>query len=199
MPPILSEIIKFKIAPGFELDSPNFAQLRESAVANGVKEQYYGICMDTPNTLFWVIQWLADRGPLESLEFRNAVKVLDVEGTPESYYLPFGDDSLPRPALTVPLCELCFLHLRDSADREGLAYSLNKTFTDCYYADGFIGGHWSTASNDENMNYYYLGWQSRDLHTAFSKTELFALELGNLMPHMDGGGAYFMKMTQQLN
>jgi hypothetical protein len=40
---------------------------------------------------------------------------------------------------------------------------LNKTFTDCYYADGFTGGHWSTASNDDNMNYYYLGWENRDV------------------------------------
>jgi len=66
------------------------------------------------------------------------------------------------------------------------------------------------------MNYYYLGWESREvssgralissipyqllqLHKAFSKTDLLALELNNLKPHVDGGGAYFMKMTQQLN
>ncbi|KAF8240100.1 hypothetical protein L208DRAFT_1449600 [Tricholoma matsutake] len=199
MPPIVSELIKFSVAHGFKFDSSGFAQLRKAAVANGVKEQYYGTCTDTPNTLLWVIQWLADKGPLESTEFRKAVKALDVEGNPDSYYLPFAHDSLPRPALTAPLCELCFLHVQSTADKKSLAYSLNKTFTDCYYADGFTGGHWSTASNDDNMNYYYLGWESRDLHTAFTKTELFALELNNLMPHMDGGGAYFMKMTQQLN
>ena len=56
MPPIISELIKFTVAQGFKLDSPNFAQLRNSAVANGVKEQYYGNCTDTPNTLLWVIR-----------------------------------------------------------------------------------------------------------------------------------------------
>lgn len=40
------------------------------------------------------------------MEFRKAVKALDVEGNPDSYYLPFAHDSLPRPALTAPLCEL---------------------------------------------------------------------------------------------
>ena len=51
-------------------------------------------------------EWLADKGPLESPEFREAVKALDVEGKPDSYYLPFAHDSLPRAALTAPLCEL---------------------------------------------------------------------------------------------
>jgi len=56
MPPIVSELIKFTVARGFKLDSPNFARLRNSAVANGVKEQYFGTCKDTPNTLLWVIR-----------------------------------------------------------------------------------------------------------------------------------------------
>lgn len=36
-------------------------------------------------------------------------------------------------------------------------------------------------------------------HAAYSKSELCALELGKLMPHMDDGWAHFMKMTQQLS
>ena len=53
MPPIVSELIKFNVARGFKLDSLDFAQLRK---ASGVKEQYYGTCTDTPNTLLWVIR-----------------------------------------------------------------------------------------------------------------------------------------------
>ena len=56
MPPIVSELIKFNVARHFKLDSLGFAQLREAAVANGVKEQYYGTSTDNPNTLFWVIR-----------------------------------------------------------------------------------------------------------------------------------------------
>ncbi|KAE9390852.1 hypothetical protein BT96DRAFT_1024361 [Gymnopus androsaceus JB14] len=199
MPPIISELLKFSIGRDFKLESPAFAQLRQSAVAYGVKEQYFGTCTNTPNTLLWVIQWIAPKGPLETFEFRAAVKALDVDGKPESNYLPFAHDSLPRPALTAPVCELCFLHVDRTADKKSLAYSLNKTFTDCYSADGFVGGHWSTATNDDRMNYYYLGWESRDLHKAYSKTDLFALELNNLMPHMDRTDFYFTNLTQQLN
>ena len=65
MPPIVSELIKFNVARGFKLDSPDFAQLRKAAVANRVKEQYYGICTDTPNTLLWVIRAYLSFLPLE--------------------------------------------------------------------------------------------------------------------------------------
>ncbi|KAL4263912.1 Berberine/berberine-like domain-containing protein [Pleurotus pulmonarius] len=199
MPPVISELLKFTVAPSFRLASASFASLRRTVAANGAKEQYYGADMNTSSILLWVIQWHADKGPFESPEFRNAVKALDVNETPQRWFLPFAHDSLPRPALTAPVCELCFLHVGKTADKASLAHSLNKTFTDCYYADGFTGGHWSAATNDDNMNYYYLGWESRAHHAAYSKTDLFALEVDKLMPHMDAGGANFVKLTQELN
>jgi hypothetical protein len=58
MPPIVSEIVKITVKPGFSLDAPEFAQLRKVVVEAGVKEQYYGTCTDTPNTLLWVIRAL---------------------------------------------------------------------------------------------------------------------------------------------
>jgi hypothetical protein len=67
MPPIISELIKFNVPISFTLDSPGFAQLRQTAVANGVKEQYYGTCTDTPNTLLWVVRVYLSFLPLEYL------------------------------------------------------------------------------------------------------------------------------------
>ncbi|KAJ7439755.1 hypothetical protein FB451DRAFT_1377795 [Mycena latifolia] len=199
MPPIVSELVKLTVKPGFTPAAPEFAQLRQAAAAYGAKEQYYGTCTDAPDTLFWIIQWPASGGPLQAPDFRKAVAALDAQGDPASCYLPFAHESLPRPALTAPVCQLCFLHVNRTADRGALAQSLNKTFTDCYFADGFMGGHWSTGSNDDRLNYYYLGWKSREFHDEFAKTELFAEELDKLMPHIDSFGTNYIKMTQQLN
>ncbi|KAJ7106667.1 hypothetical protein C8R44DRAFT_885937 [Mycena epipterygia] len=199
MPPIVSEILEITVNPSFRFDSAEFVQVRKAVVECGVKEQYYGICTDTLNTLLWVIQWPADKGPLEAGEFRKCVKALDINGEPVSSCLPFDHESLPKAALTAPVCQLCFLHVNSTVDKATLAHSLNKTFTDCYFADGFTGGYWSTASNDKKLNYYYLGWENRKVHAEFSKTELFAEEMEKLMPHMDRFGTHFMKMTQQLN
>jgi hypothetical protein len=39
----------------------------------------------------------------------------------------------------------------------------------------------------------------RQLHDEFAETDLFALELNKLWPHMDGGWTHYMKMTQEVN
>ncbi|KAJ7286013.1 hypothetical protein C8J57DRAFT_1286485 [Mycena rebaudengoi] len=193
---IISEILKISVGPNFRLHSPAFASLREAVARRGVTEQYYGISTESAD-LMWVIQWpknmnpSASEGPEGLPEFREAVKALDVNSKPASWYLPFDDASLVRPALTAPLCQLCYLHVNSTTLTETIAESLHKTFTDCYYAPGFTGGYWGTATNDDKMHYYYLGWETRE-------TELFDVEIDKLMPHMDSGGTDYVKLTQQL-
>lgn len=55
----------------------------------------------------------------------------------------------------------CYVHI--TCPKSLVADSLHKTFTDCYFAEGFAGGDWATALNDEKMNYYYLGWSTREV------------------------------------
>jgi hypothetical protein len=56
MSSIISEIIIITVDPGFNLDSVAFAKCRNAVVEGGVREQYYGISMDEPNKLLWVIR-----------------------------------------------------------------------------------------------------------------------------------------------
>jgi len=202
---IISEIILATVEPGFKLDSPAFAKLRDVVVKGGVKEQYFGISTDEQDKLLWVIQWPVDVNPVEfkgtdpSEDFRVSLKALDVSSDPRSWYMPFESADLVRPALTAPICQLCTVHLDSASKRDILADSLHKACTDCYEAPGFTGGHWSTAVNDNRMNYYYLGWQTRELHDEYAKTDLFFVEMNKLAPHTDEGTTHYMKMTQQLN
>ncbi|KAF8961733.1 hypothetical protein BDZ97DRAFT_1827730 [Flammula alnicola] len=166
MSPIISEILKIQVDPAFNLNSPAFEKLRDAAIKGGVKEQYYGLCMDEPDKLLWVIHWPGDANPAEYTgtqgeNFRESVKALDVNSNPSSWYLPFESADLVRPALTAPICELCYVHITPPTSL--VADSLHKTFTDCYLAPGFVGGYWSTALNDDKMNYYYLGWETREV------------------------------------
>ena len=131
MPPIISEILKFTVAPGFNTGSAAFVKLRKSAAQGGVKEQYYGFDTVAPSTFFWVIrsswwpshrymltcsatpsEWPGEMNPANykgsdpSEDFRESVKALDVNSNPTSYHLPFESADMPRPALTAPLCQL---------------------------------------------------------------------------------------------
>lgn len=56
MSPIISELLRITVRPDFELESPQFAKLREAVVKIGVKEQYYGVHTDDPSDLLWVIR-----------------------------------------------------------------------------------------------------------------------------------------------
>ncbi|KAJ7252727.1 hypothetical protein B0H12DRAFT_1117561, partial [Mycena haematopus] len=188
---IISEIVKIAVEPGFDIASHVFAKLRQTSVASGVKEQYYGLShAEGPGRhLCWVIQWPETSGPLQTDSFRSGLKQLDMNGSPSSWLVPFDDASQPRRALVAPCAQLCTVPLKPETDIAAISNSLHKTYSDCYEAPGFTGGYWGTALNDKLMNWYYLGWGTRVAHDAYAETPLFWVEINNLMPHMSGGGA----------
>ena len=128
MSPIISEILKIKASSTFTLDSPAFSSLRETPIKFGVKEQYYGRCIDEPDTLIWVVRapdpsyfctsadlllidWPKDVNPMDHTTndmqaFRKSLREIDVNSNPSSWYLPFDSADLVRPALTAPVCQL---------------------------------------------------------------------------------------------
>ena len=132
MSPIISEILKIKAKSTFALGGSAFSSLREAAIKFGVKEQYYGMCTDEPDTLMWVvsaldpsyishgttsadlllmIDWPKEVDPMDHTKndmqaFRKSVGEMDVNSNPSSWYLPFDSADLIRPALTAPVCQL---------------------------------------------------------------------------------------------
>jgi len=128
MSKIISEVLKFTIKPEtFELDSPTFAKLRSKVVElAGVKEQYYGLAMDTPDKLLWIIRmnicffllemisdvvgfadWPGNIDPAKVDEiFREDVKTLDINSNPSSWLLPFESADIVRPGLTAPITDV---------------------------------------------------------------------------------------------
>ncbi|KAJ7760486.1 hypothetical protein B0H16DRAFT_1532468 [Mycena metata] len=199
---IISEIVKIVSKPGFEISSPLFAKLRSVSTAHGVKEQYYGFSHanleEGGKHLCWIIQWPSSVGPLQTAAFRDALKELDAKEKPVSWLVPFDDASQPRRALLAPCAQLCTVPLKPETDIPAVANSLHKTYSDCYEAPGFTGGYWGTALNDKYVNWYYLGWVTREAHDAYAETPLFWLEINKLAPHMSGGWADYYTFTQQL-
>ncbi|KAJ8516175.1 hypothetical protein ONZ45_g6514 [Pleurotus djamor] len=208
MAPILSEILLVKYNPRkFSLSSPLYTQLREDAGKLGATEQYYGKCTDKANTLVWVLQWPTSENVAYPTSFKGTGSSPGLQekleaiqdGGIQSWIVPFDDEQRVRPALDAPLTQLCYLHIKEDAPTDILAPSLHKTFTDCYYAKGFTGGYWGPTLNDPKMYYYYLGWETRQLHDEYAKTDLFDEEIDKIMPHADGGGSNYAVMTRYQN
>lgn len=79
-------------------------------------------------------------------------------------------------------CRKAIINLLPTAPRleTDFEHSMHKTYTDCYHADGFVGGHWTYAINsndtdaplsesvgghwinekDRKIACYYLGWET---------------------------------------
>ncbi|KAI0089387.1 hypothetical protein BDY19DRAFT_942174 [Irpex rosettiformis] len=203
MNPITLEYLKFSVAKGFDILAPTFSTLRQAvAREGGVKEQYFGMTDDGKDELVWVLNWPGSTVPPEfedaSNELRAKINALDVNSKPESWFVPFRFAEEVRPALTAPVCEFAFLVLNDINDKPKLAHSLHKTFTDCYFADGFTGGNWGSAINNGRVCLYILGWKSREHHATFARSDLFALEIDRLTPHCGpGSGGWFTKLTKE--
>ncbi|KAF5385722.1 hypothetical protein D9757_005491 [Collybiopsis confluens] len=204
MNPITLEYLKFTVSKGFSLAAPAFASLRQTvAKIGGVKEQYYGMTDDEPNSLLWIIEWPEKINPAEfsgeSGDFRQKVNALDVNSKPTSWTVPFRFAEEVRPALTAPVSEFAFIVLKETSSPASLSESLHKTFTDCYYASGFTGGNWGIASNsNDKVCLYALGWESRAHHTEYARSALFAIEIDKLRPHYAPGSmGIFSKLTQE--
>ncbi|KAL1744178.1 hypothetical protein HDZ31DRAFT_82849 [Schizophyllum fasciatum] len=190
MSAITLEILKITVRPSFDLASAAFARLRQTAVAAGVKEQYYGMVQDRVNLLCWLIEWPV--GMRDPMSYAG----------PEPAKFDFREERAPiSPALTAPVCEICDVTLRPEVDRSRpeIVHSLHKTFSDCYDAPdgGFTGGHWSVNARNDRHNVYLLGWESRKLHAKYFSTPLCELELNNLAPYTTAGEGIFANLIQE--
>ncbi|KIY62825.1 hypothetical protein CYLTODRAFT_458664 [Cylindrobasidium torrendii FP15055 ss-10] len=208
---IISELLLIRASVADE----RFVALRRiAATEGGAREQYFGeekaLSTYRPakegvkQPLVWVIQWpkVLPEG-FDEKAFHAKVKALDEDGAPEVFRTAFEDAALPRPALTAPLTEFATLVVQPSSvGNQDTAKSLEKTFTDCFDAPdgGFTGGFWgpSESSNPahDKLYSYYLGWETKELHSKYSKSDLFALELDNLASVTKDGWAIWATLEQ---
>ncbi|KZV81328.1 hypothetical protein EXIGLDRAFT_703986 [Exidia glandulosa HHB12029] len=196
--PIVSAIV---VLHGVSAADERFVALRRTAAQQGgATEQYYGeekpwsqwrpVVEGVPQPLIWVIQWpkVLPTG-FDKAGFREAVNALDANGAAESYSTPFDNAALPRPSLTAPTTEFGFLVIDPARLSDPvIVKAAEKTFTDCYDAPdgGFSGGHWGQGTSHDpthdRLFTYYMGFESLEACTKYSKTELYALELITLKP-----------------
>ncbi|KIW76241.1 hypothetical protein Z517_10987 [Fonsecaea pedrosoi CBS 271.37] len=167
---ILSEIIRF-ILPPTKATATEFHKLRQHvAQAYGVRDQYFGSTIRTGapgvrvrgDEMCWVIHWPQDSSLAENAELKAQLKQLTLAssegGTTDgknrdvtSLLFQFEDSQVPglKKALESPLCEFAIINLTPNHPRGDAAFatSMHKTFTDCYYTKGFVGGNWAYALN----------------------------------------------------
>ncbi|KAJ9603264.1 hypothetical protein H2200_012042 [Cladophialophora chaetospira] len=243
---ILSEILRF-ILPPTKTRAAEFLNLRQHiAKTYNIRDQYFGYVIPFQGTglpvrdheMCWVIQWPSPTLPQRTTESHTQLNnLLSTTASSTSAHkarsllFPFPSSSLPEvtKALTSPVCEFAIINLSSTAPKVDISFnrSMEKTFTDCYFAEGFKGGAWAYAVNtndtdgtivtdaegmegeveevellkleERRLACYYLGWESVELHHKYSQTALFAEEIDKLAPHFGPGtGAWYVKFEKHV-
>ncbi|CAK7212629.1 hypothetical protein SEUCBS140593_001567 [Sporothrix eucalyptigena] len=216
---VLSEIVRF-VLPAHR--AADFARLRSQvARQNAVRSQYYGASIAAslplqPHEMCWVIQWTGTRPSTLKAQLDGFVP----GHTATSLLFVFEEKQATNieQALEAPICQFATINLKPDApvDDPALQRSMHKTYTDCFLTqEGFIGGDWAYATNTNNVNderldqtspldsgdrrlgVYFLGWESRAAHDAYSRTALFDEEIDKLMPWFGPGtGAWYVNFEK---
>ncbi|TQV96219.1 hypothetical protein IF1G_04802 [Cordyceps javanica] len=215
-----SQILRLTLPAEDTISVGVFDELREAVAQAGALSQYYGYSVPMRHKpvpkrrheITWIIPL---RASLEEL-VDGTVADITVETNGSSNH----DDLLS--GLDAPVCEVVVLRFKqgtpvlDDAIRE----SVHKSYTDCFEALGFVGGDWGFATNttlvegeratpplsaatvclpqkDRLLSVLLVGWESIELHEDFTKTALFAEELGKLGPHVDSSsGAWYVTLRK---
>ncbi|KAF2667088.1 hypothetical protein BT63DRAFT_458051 [Microthyrium microscopicum] len=223
----VSEILRF-VLPRTTSSNAAFSEVRRLVAANGLgTSQYFGYIMEdegfprpkAENFMCWYIEWPNNSSFRNNEEFRSKLVKLSVK-EPRLLRFQFQEtksNELTR-ALESSACQFAVINLAQNAPRgrRDFEKSMEKTFTDCYFAEGFEGGGWGYAQNTndadgEEMNtsdstlpddkrmlaYYMIGWKSLADHHAYAKTELYDEEIDKLMPYFGPGtGAFYVKFEK---
>ncbi|KAH8669457.1 hypothetical protein BGZ60DRAFT_527941 [Tricladium varicosporioides] len=212
---VLSQLIRFTLPSSASTSAPAFLKLREFMnTCSGVREQYFGYSIPpmnyTKDEMHWIIHWNDKSDLLSNGEWRKQLKEL-IHGGARSLLFELTEAELVdwRTGLESPICEFATVRLSDVAplsDAE-LQKSMHKTFTDCYFAEGFTRGWWKYALNSNNLEQplsdvteeqevgveerrlgmYCLGWETIEHHQAYARTALFDEEIDKLKPWFGPG------------
>jgi len=203
MRPILAQLLKVNLTSSIPDITRHqaFAEARKAASSLGAVRHYYGSPDGEPTHLSWVIFWPSSTSETITSQVQDLASSAVNSKSIQEWLIQFPHDAWPVRALEAQVCQLCTVQLRNLADAKkvSVANSLHKTYSDCFDAEdgGFTGGFWGSALNEPETNWYFLGWETRELHDLYAKTPLFDVEINALLPYMKGGWTHYVRMHKE--
>jgi len=222
-------LLRFTLPSSSAASASAFLKLRQFVSLNGkVETQYFGYVtpvMAPPrkptDEMCWVIEWPNGADLRSSPSFRAELHEVTQGRDTKSLLLEFNDSKLTelRKAFESPVTEFAIINLVPTAplSNPDFKHSMHKTYTDCYFAEGFTGGNWEYAVNTNNTDEllkdpteeqvikegerrlacYPLGWESIEHHHAYSRSALFDEEIDKLKGWFGPGtGAWYATLKK---
>ncbi|KAE9363533.1 hypothetical protein N431DRAFT_431749 [Stipitochalara longipes BDJ] len=222
---VFSQILRFTLPQSSAISTPAFLKLREFVRSHShVEDQYFGYVGLLPerersDEMCWVIQWPNTSDLRTNASFKTKFCEVAHGKDIKSLLFEYSDSQIAelKKGLETSLTEFAIVSLSPFAPLKDadLKHSMHKTYTDCYFAEGFSGGNWAYSMTTNNVDellseeqkvipkeerrlaVYPLGWESKDHHTAYSRSPLFDEEINKLAPWFGPGtGAWWVTLEK---
>ncbi|KZT22360.1 hypothetical protein NEOLEDRAFT_1150052 [Neolentinus lepideus HHB14362 ss-1] len=197
----ITEILRATVNDRFTSEPSLHAELRAGANQGGLPQQAWGLNVNKPNELFWLLFFPEGLDPKDfqlPAEYGDFPERLAAIGTsePASHFLPF---ELPERAIKAPVTELAqaFITIKPSVKHEDVRSHIEGIVDIASAAPGCFGGRWAFSNDDNRLACCILGWESSEAHA--KATEIEAYKRESQLPHqfMERGEAIYVEFATQ--
>ncbi|OSX65718.1 hypothetical protein POSPLADRAFT_1132813 [Postia placenta MAD-698-R-SB12] len=174
MAPIVTEIIHIKINDAFHEKPELHKELREGAAYGGLLHQSYGLGLEDPTQLHWILHF--DQGflpkdftwPEKYGNFRQKISGITASDT-VSYFVPL--DAFPSKITSAPVTEIAIMTLKDDVSIEQYKSIADKMIASAKQAPGVHDACYGITEADPHRAYVFVGWDSIDAQHKWANGE----------------------------
>ncbi|PCH35840.1 hypothetical protein WOLCODRAFT_81646 [Wolfiporia cocos MD-104 SS10] len=192
MSPIITEIMHVHVNDAFTAQPELYKELRNGARKGGLVHQHYGLGIEDPKQLYWILHF--DQGflpkdftwPAEYGDFPQKIGAIST-AEPVSYFMPL--DEFPSSITAAPAT----LTLKSDVDLEKYKQTQNTVLASLRAAPGNHGACFSVTETDPSRAYVFVGWDAiGDQHKWMEKESAL---LRGLYEHLQGSEIVHVKFT----
>ncbi|KAI0929897.1 hypothetical protein AcV5_006739 [Taiwanofungus camphoratus] len=198
---MIAEVLHMQVNDYFSAKPELYDELRKGAEKGGLARQSYGVSVEDPRQLYWILHfengflpkdfvWPEDHGSFP--EKLGAISTTE----PVSYFMPF--DVFPKETTAAPVTELAVLTLKPNIDivrynaaTEKLKVGLRKT-------TGVHGADSSITETGSRRAYTFVGWDSVEAHISFAESEAGKELLQSLAEFLEKAEVVHVKFTDHV-
>ncbi|EPS94236.1 hypothetical protein FOMPIDRAFT_93691 [Fomitopsis schrenkii] len=172
----LVELIVGHLKEGVTTAHPSFKKLRDACALGGLTKQTYGVAVENPRKLYWVIHYetitpkdFLSKWPSDFCDYAKEVGEIMTE-EPVSYYLPRDscDKLFPKATTDARVTEIAIVEPKNADDLEYYK-EVQRDAVDAQAAESTAHEGWYSLIKTEKgvwTGVIFVGWDSAEAHNA---------------------------------
>ncbi|KAH9949052.1 hypothetical protein B0H21DRAFT_841415 [Amylocystis lapponica] len=172
---IITELTQFTVDDMFSAEPGLYRKLRAGARAAGLRRQSYGVDINNPKMLYWLLHFEDGFRPKDLVwpveEYGGFLANVAAISAAESVsaFMPLPE--FPREVPEAPVTEVEVITLKPDAALDAFRGAIDAGLARVRASEGSHGGCWSMPGGDSRKAYIFVGWDSVECHGKFKQAE----------------------------